>query len=136
METIQSKIVNTGSTVVEIIDDGHKPGKTDAPTQLIYQTKSFSNFVLVKDNVLNDLWLSRAYEYSKSTSSNAWGEYISTSEILNYDNITTSELELLYKSHPQKAIALVATKALLFDRSRLPVDDIISQVDGRLTVRL
>ena len=126
--------METNNPVEEVIDDGHRPGKTDTPTRLLFQTKTFANFVIIKDNLLNDEWVSRAYQYSKTMSSNAWGEFVTTSELLHYENMSAEDIESLYKSNPQKAIAIVATKNLLFDRTRLPVDDIISQVDGRWNI--
>lgn len=123
------------SIVTEImIDDGHKPGgQSHIPTTLVHQIKSFSKFLLVKDNLLQDLWLSRAYQYSKSYKGNAWGNYVSTSEVIDFDN-GMIDIEEVYATNPQKAIALVATKALLFDKSRLPVEDISSQVDGNFII--
>lgn len=124
-------LLNSMSEVV--IDDGHKPsGLSHIPTKLVYQTKSFSHFLSVKDNLLQDIWLSRAHEYSKLCKGNSWGEYVSTSEVVDWCN-DIFDIEDLYATNPKKAIAIVTTKALLFDKSRLPVEDIISQVDGNYT---
>lgn len=111
------------------IDDGHRPGETDVPTQLLFQKKTPSHFLIINDNLLSETWLNRSYEYAKDLNK-PWGTYISTSEVLD----ETIDTELLWKTNPQKAIALIATKALLFDKSKklLPFDDIVSQVDGRL----
>lgn len=50
---------------IEEIDDGHSPGGTSLPTQLVsYKCKQSVGFLSVYDNLLPELWRERTYDYA------------------------------------------------------------------------
>ena len=66
-------------------DDGHRPGKTTAGTQMaINKDKQSSSFLSVFDNLMSEVWLDRIYEYSMNRNRKPWGVYVLTqTEVLN-----------------------------------------------------
>lgn len=53
--------------------DGHKPGETELETKLHINTAKVSgSFVSIFDNLLDNKWSSRIYEYSM-TKTKPWG---------------------------------------------------------------
>ena len=76
------------------IDDGFKPGKTDKPTLLaVNQAKQCRDFVCVFDDLLDDLWCDRAYEYSARVhGGRPWGVYVSTSDLLDIEGIRCEDI--------------------------------------------
>ena len=112
---------------LKAIDDGHKPAIVkDVDTQLAFQTKHSSNFIEIKDNVLPQSWLERSYSYCKN--SKPWGNFALIFEYSDHIYIkinigayvtvvdikdVTIDLESLWNVDPQKAISLVAARALL-----------------------
>ena len=48
-----------------LLDDGHKPGKTKISTNVIkYQNKKSTSFASFYDNVLDESWRQRIYNYA------------------------------------------------------------------------
>lgn len=53
--------------------DGHKPGETEVETKLLINAAKISErFVSIFDNLLENRWTSRIYEYSL-TKTKPWG---------------------------------------------------------------
>jgi hypothetical protein len=56
--------------------DGHKPGETEVETKLfINAAKVSESFVSIFDNLLENKWSSRVYEYSM-TKTKPWGQSV------------------------------------------------------------
>lgn len=57
----------------EIFDDGHKPGSTKLDTTVVrYEDKQSPRTVCIFDDVLEELWQSRIYEFSVARG-HPWG---------------------------------------------------------------
>ena len=75
-------------------DDGHKPGKTSDSTKIaVHKDKNQSNFVCVFDDLMEEKWCDRIYEYSATfNESKPWGVYILTSDVVNSSDIACEDL--------------------------------------------
>jgi hypothetical protein len=98
-------------------DDGHRPGKTTAGTQMaINKDKQSSSFLSVFDNLMSEVWLDRIYEYSMNRNRKPWGVYVLTqTEVLNTAEI---DVELLWnQGEHERAIGIYTTRQLIIQRA-------------------
>jgi hypothetical protein len=113
--------------IVKDFDDGHQPGSTSIPTRIVeYVNKSSTNFFAIFDNLLESEWCNRCYRFALSTQ-RPWGVYITTTEAL--DDALDSE-SLWSSGSAVKAIALHATRKLIFERGRGFVGADIHNIHG------
>ncbi len=99
----------------ELFEDGQRPGNTQEPQRLAVITgKQSKDFLAVFDNTLPPIWCDRAYVYALSREGRPFGVYIQTeSEALNAE----CDAEALWQAgQHQRALALVVTRALVFER--------------------
>eukprot|EP01032_Pedospumella_encystans_P015368 gene15368-17582_t len=99
---------------LESFDDGHSPGATSVETKLaVYRKKNSSNFFSIYDNVLPSHWCDRAYKYAVERKK-PWGAYITSADALD---LTVSEEDIWANNDFERAIALVATRSLFYERA-------------------
>jgi hypothetical protein len=114
--------------VIEDFEDGQKPGGTSSKQRLaINKGKQSEGFFSVFDELLPDLWCERAYEYALKRNGKPFGVYILTSEAL--DSGLDAE-GLWQQGQEQKALSLVATRALVFERGRSTLEQDIERIHG------
>ena len=115
-------------TLIEDFEDGQRPGGTKQKQRLaINKGKQSVCFLSVFDELVPDIWCARAYEYALSRNGKPFGIYILTSEALDKD----LDAELLWNSgEHQKALALVTTRALVFERGRSMLEQDIAHIHG------
>lgn len=96
----------------EIIDDGHRPGGTSESTKLAVNLgKESSGFVTVFDDLLDEKWVDRLYDYA-CEKGRPWGVYVTTQEAQD----ASLSSEALLETDPEKAMALEAVRALVYTR--------------------
>jgi hypothetical protein len=118
---------STLSRILEDFDDGHSPGSTKTRTQLaVYKNKNQEAFLSVFDNLLSAKWRSKAYEYA-STQSKPWGTYVTMIDALD----TSLSVDVIWDSGDcQRAISLVAVRALFLERGLPLIGDDIKAIHG------
>eukprot|EP01041_Mallomonas_annulata_P005941 gene5941-11989_t len=107
-------------------EDGHRPGSTSTGTKMaIYENKSSIASVSVFDNLLPNGWCNYAYQYAVKKN-NPWGAYVTTEDVLNQDIDANS----LRDNNPERAIALIATRALFFNRGSGIIGNDVNRIHG------
>lgn len=115
---------------IEEFDDGHAPGGTNVKTKVAnYQNKHSKNFLAVFDHLLSDEWCDRAYSYAVNRMK-PWGTYITTSDALN---ISIDPEQLWNNGECERAISLMAVRALIIERGKPFVGPDIANIHGNTT---
>jgi len=108
------------------LDDGHRPGATTVETTAVaYQNKNSTKFVNVYDNVLNDLWQGRIYDYGVERG-RPWGVYVTTKMV---DDLSI-DLEAMWLEQPQMALAIVSARELVFGKAAAAIGKDKEKIDG------
>jgi len=121
---------STSKVQVEYVDfeDGHRPGNTSEKTRLALNlNKQSTRFLSVFDDLLDRIWCDRAYNYALSRNGKPFGVYIQTTDAL--DPALSAE-ELWAAKDYQRALALVTTRALVFERAHGALKDDIEAIHG------
>ncbi len=115
-------------TEYEDFEDGHKPGNTKEKTRLaINKGKQSVKFLALFDALLEPIWCERAYDYALSRNGKPFGIYVRTDEALN----GSIDAEQIWQSgDKQRALALVTTRALVFNRARPMLQNDITAIHG------
>ena len=126
-------------------DDGHKPGMMTEATRLaVNKNKNQSKFVAVFDDLFQERWCDRIYEYSANVfDSKPWGVYVLTEDIIRSDHIDCDalwrEAEDAAKGVPdervhdlfQRAIGIYTSRQLLVHHGgKILGKDIEGNADG------
>jgi hypothetical protein len=98
----------------------------EEPTRLVMDDcKSSSKFLTIFDDLLPPKWCQRVYDYSLKKGK-PWGVYIPTDDVLD----ERIDPELLFQNDPERAIALIATRELIFNRGKGFVAGDIGKIAG------
>lgn len=93
---------------------------------MIIQTgKHTSNFLLIFDNLLSNEWCDRIYEYAVALDK-PWGAYVTTAEVLD----GSIDVEAMWMSDPEKAMSLIVTRKLFFEKGRSLLEGDIGHIHG------
>ena len=109
-------------------EDGHRPGNTTTKQKLaVNLNKQSKEFFSVYDNLLSKEWCNRAYEYALSRNSKPFGIYIQTTDA---QDVSLNPEELWEKGDHQRALALVVTRAFIFERGVPLLQKDIERIHG------
>lgn len=89
--------------------------------------KHTSNFLCIFDNLLSTVWCERIYDYALAIN-RPWGAYVTTLEVLN----GSVDADALWGIDPEKAISLVVTRKLFFEKGRAFLEGDIDNIHGIL----
>lgn len=116
---------------IESFDDGHRPGKTELPSQIaINMNKGTSNFVSIFNDCLKEPWCNRIYEFALKRN-RPWGVYIITDDAINCKNELLEELWNSDKDcDKEKAIGLISKKSLILQKGKDIIEKDLENIHG------
>lgn len=117
MESDESFLINW--------NDGHHPGQSSTQNKMSIHKKKMNDFVIILDKALGDEWCSFIYDYSLTTGK-SWGAYVTEAEALDLKN----DPVLLKETDPEKAISLIVTRTLYFEKAYFLIKDDVAKIHG------
>lgn len=115
------------SSSLKEFDDGHSPGSTETKTQLVeYNNKTSENFLTVFDNLLSDIWCTRAYTYAINQLK-PWGTYVTTRDAMD---LTLCADDIWNSGDCERAISLITVRTLLFERGLTVLGKDVDNIHG------
>eukprot|EP01038_Epipyxis_sp_PR26KG_P009581 gene9581-12905_t len=109
-------------------DDGHHPGgchNIQTKLAMHYNKNNNSDQILVVNDVLPDDWCTKCYDYAIEKNK-PWGVYVTTEDALN-SFLSSDEL---WETNPEKALALIATRSLVFNAGKSLVGPDYNAIHG------